>query len=200
MKKMLTDAEEVVLTMQKIAADMELTTYDKIYDFVYAKDPVNCPSHTTISRIFKKGAEKEADSFSFVKTLKPVYNALLDVDIDKDDDTIEDLGYKSLLRYKGDLLADYQKRNAELKEENDAIKDREKAKYAEKLSQETKHFNDSIAFTMNQITLKDQRIDALLAYTKELLDTTKELMATNNKLVNQLMNCPYTKNGIKDEN
>ena len=77
----------------------------------------------------------------------------------------------------------YAEQNKRLKEDIETIKNREKLKYTEKLEKETQHFNDSVAFMKHQIELKDQRIDALLA-------TTTELMTTNNKLVKQLMDCP----------
>lgn len=198
MKKIMTDAEEVVLTMQKIAADMELKSYEKIHDFVYSKDPVNCPSLTTFGRIFKKGGEKEASSFSFEKTLKPIYNALLDVDIDKDDDSIEDLGFKSLLRYKSDLLDKAQKRIDELNEEIKTIKQKERERYDKIIEEDRVKFHKSNAFAMEQIKLKDARIDELLAVNHENSATIKEVVNINNKLVSQLMNCPYTKNGIKE--
>ena len=68
----------------------------------------------------------------------------------------------------------------------ETIKNRERVKYAERLEKETKHFNDSLEFMTRQIQLKDQRIDALLA-------TTTELMTTNNTLLKQLMDCPLRK-------
>lgn len=68
-------------------------------------------------------------------------------------------------------------------EELEALLETEKHKYHEKLAKETKHFQDSLSFMTNQIALKDKRIDALL-------ETTTELLTTNNRLVNQLMQCP----------
>ena len=198
MQKIMTDAMEVVLTMQDIVEERGLT-YDKIYDIVYEKDPLNCPSRTTISRVFKKGAENEASSFNFEKTLKPIYNALLDVDIDKEGDSVNVLAYKSLLRYKSDLLTDYQRQNAELKEELKTIKQKERERYDKMMAEEREKYYKNSVFTMEQIKLKDARIDELLSVNRENASTVKEVVTTNNKLVNQLMQCPYAKE-IKNEN
>ena len=127
-------------------------------------------SKSTLSRVFADGSEDQ--SFRYEETIRPIAKALLDIETIEEDDTTDVKAMKSLLKMKIARI-----------EELEALLEKEKAKYHEKLAKETKHFQDSLAFMSNQIELKDKRIDALL-------ETTTELMATNNKLVHQLMECP----------
>ena len=173
----LTDTTEIILALKEVYKKEKLS-YKKVYKMVCDEYGEGTISESTIQRIFKEGSEENPASFRYETTLIPLCNLLLD----KSEGATSDL----LLRFKKDLIEDYAAQVKELKEELKTIKEHEKYKYAEKLEKETKHFNDSLAFMTHQIELKDQRIDALLT-------TTTELMATNNKLLKQLMECPYKK-------
>lgn len=177
----LTDTREIIIELKKVYKAQNLS-YKKVYKMSNDKYGEGFISESTIQRIFKEGSEENPASFRYETTLIPLCNLLLD----KSENATSDL----LLRFKKDLIEEYAKQNSELKEEIKTIKEHEKIKYADKLAKETKHFNDSLAFLSHQIELKDQRIDALLA-------TTTELMATNNKLVKQLMECPLRKEECK---
>lgn len=163
--------KDVILALKDVKKEKDLSL-DKILALM--EDNGQYLSKSTLSRVFADGSETNG-SFRY-ETLRPIADVLLDIEHIESDDTTDTKAYKSILKFKKDLIA-------ELKEELN----HEKLKYHEKLEKETKHFNDSLAFMTHQIELKDQRIDALLA-------TTTELMATNNKLVNQLMNCPLREN------
>ena len=130
-------------------------------------------SKSTISRVFQDGSEDQ--SFRYEETIRPIAKALLDIETIEEDDTTDIKAMKSLLKLKIARI-----------EELEALLENEKHKYHEKLAKESKHFQDSLAFITNQIALKDKRIDALL-------ETTTELMTTNNTLVKQLMDCPLRK-------
>lgn len=179
----LTDTKEIILELKKVY-EKEHLSYKKVYKMVSDAYGENTISESTIQRIFKDGSEDNPASFRYETTLIPLCNVLLD--------THEGSTSDLLLRFKKDLIENYADQVKQLKEELETIKDREKAKYGEKLEKETKHFNDSLSFMKHQIELKDQRIDALLT-------TTTELMATNNKLLHQLMDCPLRKTDCKNE-
>lgn len=172
------NTREVILTLKEVRKEKNLS-FDKILDLMRENDQYL--SKSTLSRVFADGSEDK--SFRYEETLRPIANALLDIETIEQDDDIDTQAYKSILKLKKDLIAEYSEQNRQLKEELGTVKNRERLKYMEKLEKETKHFNDSLAFMSHQIELKDQRIDALLG-------TTTELMATNNKLVKQLMECP----------
>lgn len=166
----LTDTKEIILALKKVYKEKNLS-YKKVYKMVCEEYGEYAISESTIQRIFKDGSEENPANFRYETTLIPLCNLMLD----KSEDT-SDL----LLRFKKDIIEEYAKQNKELKEEIKSIKDQEKAKYAERLEKETRHFNNFVTFSQNQITLKDQRIDMLLKL-------TSELMETNNKLLHQLM-------------
>ena len=179
----LTDTTEIILALKDVYKKENLS-YKKVYKMVCDEYGEGAISESTIQRIFKEGSEENPANFRYETTLIPLCNLLLD----KSESQTNDL----LLRFKKDLIEDYAAQVKELKEEIKTIKEHEKIKYAEKLAKETQHFNDSLAFMSHQIELKDQRIDALLS-------TTTELMATNNKLLKQLMDCPLRNDGCNED-
>lgn len=177
----MTNTKEVILKLKEVRREKNLS-FDKI--LILMEENGQYLSKSTLSRVFAEGSEDK--SFRYEETLRPIANALLDIETIEQDDDIDTQAYKSILKLKKDLLTDYANQIRNLKAENETIKNKEKDKYTKRLEQETKHFNDSLDFMSHQIDLKDQRIDALLA-------TTTELMATNNQLLKQLMECPLRK-------
>ena len=175
----MTDTRKLILALKQVRDDRGLNI-DQITEIVSANDPKNCPSRSSIARVFAEGSEDDASHFRFDITLKPICNALLDVDVDEKNDTPEDIAFKSLLRYKKDLLDDYERQNRELKEENRTLKEKERKRYNERMEAHTKQFEKTLDFVNRQIELKDKRIDMLM------LDT-EELRKTNNQLIQQLL-------------
>lgn len=159
--------KELITLLKQIRQEKNLS-FDKILSMM--EDNGDYLSKSTLSRVFQDGSEDNG-SFRY-ETLKPIADVLLDVEHIETDDTTDTKAYKSMLKLKKEIIE-------ELKTANE----RTKIDYANKLQKETEKFQKSLEFVKHQIELKDQRIDALLA-------TTTELMATNNKLVNQLMECP----------
>lgn len=191
----LSDTKQLILALKQVKVDRGLNI-DDIVKIVSDADPQNAPSRSSIARVFAEGSEDDASHFRFDITLKPICNALLDIDTDNPDESADDLALKSLVRYKKDLLDEYARQLKEAKEELKTIKEKERTRYNEKIEKETKQFHDSLAFAMEQIKLKDARIDELLsvnkensATIKENSATIKEIAATNNKLVAQVMSC-----------
>ena len=180
--------KEIIVLLKQVATEKGLTSVDKIHRYVENQMGEGVISRSTVARVFAEGSENSTTTYNYETTLQPLCTAILDIEHDEEDDTPDTLAYKSLLRYKKSKIIN-------LEEEIESIKSKEKAKYAERLEKETKHFNDSLEFMKNQIALKDQRIDELLADVKEFLASNKELMMTNNRLVTQLMECPLRKVG-----
>ena len=179
------DPKEIILALKQVYDEKGLSI-DRTLALVSEKVGEGAVSRSTIQAVFAKGSENGTRNFGYDTVLKPLCSALLDIENDEDSDSVDIVAYKSLLRFKAEMLDDYRLENEKLKSEIETIKDREKAKYAEKLEKETKHFNDSLAFLQNQILLKDQRID-------KLMDSNERLSKTNDKLINQLMDCPLRK-------
>ena len=163
----MTNTKDVILKLKEVRDEKQLS-YGDILELMEKNG--DYLSKSTISRVFQDGSEEQ--SFRYEETIRPIAKALLDIETIEEDDTTDIKAMKSLLKLKIARI-----------EELEALLENEKHKYHEKLAKESKHFQDSLAFMTNQIALKDKRIDALL-------ETTTELMTTNNRLVNQLMECP----------
>lgn len=185
------DKRKLILALKRVKADRGFII-DQVYEVVYNNDPNICPSRSSIARVFSEGSENEASHFKFETTLKPIADALLDIDSDDQEDSSEELA-KSLLKYKKDLLDDYASQIRDLKDELKTIKEKEHRKYEDKLSKETEQFHKSIEFAKRQIDLKDHRIDQLLNANDRLQNSNDKLMDINNKLIMQLTDCPLKK-------
>lgn len=120
-------------------------------------------SKTTLSRVFSEGSEDI--QFKFESTLKPIANALLDIDTIEDDDDLDTQGLKIMLKLKADKI-----------KELEAALDHEKVKYHEKLDKEREQSRRSIDFLKDQISRKDKRIDQLLEAVFEKDKQQKELL------------------------
>lgn len=177
MKNMI-DTKEVILALKQVKEEKQLSL-DKILVLIEENDEY--VSKTTLSRVFANGSEEQI--FKWETTLKPIANALLDIDTLEADDDADTKAYKSVLKLKKDLMSELERQNRELKDELDKAK----LKYHEKLTAETDKFQKSLDFAMSQIELKDKRID-------QLMDANDRLSITNNRMLNQILDCPL-KNG-----
>ena len=131
-------------------------------------------SIATLSRVFTEGSEN--NSFRYEGTLKPIANAILDIDIIEDDDDLDTQALKIMLQYKADKI-----------KELESQIDHEKLKYHEKLDKERGAFNRSIDFLKNQIELKDKRID-------QLLEAVFEKDKQHKEMLEKLLKCQHCPN------
>lgn len=160
------DTKEVILALKKVKEERQLSL-DKILDIMENADPSTAVSKTTLARVFREGSEEQI--FKYEGTLRPIANALLDMEnYETGDDNSTHL-YKSILKLKKDIIIELEEKA------ND-----DKMKYLEQLNEETIKFQRSLEFMKEQINLKDKRID--------------QLLDQNVKLLNQLLSCPYHKN------
>jgi len=124
-------------------------------------------SMASISRVFADGSEN--GSFRYEGTLKPIANAILDIDIIEEDDDLDTQGLKIMLQYKAKKIKELE---AEL--------DHEKVKHHEKMEKERERFQERLDFLTEQIRLKDERIT--------------QLLKNNVALTEHILDCPYKKN------
>lgn len=120
-------------------------------------------SKTTLSRVFSEGSEDI--QFKFESTLKPIANALLDIDTIEEDDDLDTQGLKIMLKLKADKI-----------KELEAALDHEKVKHHEKIEKEREQSRRSIEFLKEQIQFKDKRIDFLLEAVFEKDKQHKEML------------------------
>lgn len=172
----MTNTRDVILKLKEVKEEKGLSL-DRILVLMEENDQYL--SKSTLSRVFSEGSEDK--SFRYEETIRPIANALLDIETIETDDDIDTQAYKSILKLKKDIISDMERQIAELKNELKGSK----LKYHEKLTAETDRFQKSLNFAMNQIELKDKRID--------------QLLDANVQLLNQLLSCPYHKNCAGDK-
>lgn len=161
----MTNTREVILTLKEVREEKGLS-FDKILDLM--KENGDYLSKSTLSRVFAQGSEEK--NFRYEDTIRPIANALLDIETIEADDDIDTQAYKSILKLKKDLLFEYERQISELKEEIKEVQRAEKEKYHDKLAKETDQFQQNLAFLNHQVELKDDRIDQLLGANVKLLD------------------------------
>ena len=169
-----TDAKDIILALKKVYNEKNLSI-DKTLALVNEKVGDGAVSRSTIQAVFAQGSENGSRQFGYDTILKPLCIALLDIETIEQDDSEDVKAYKAILKLKKEIIE-------ELKSANEHTK----VVYADKLQEETEQFQKSLDFIKHQVELKDQRID-------DLLTMNKDLMQTNNRLINQLMDCPLRK-------
>ena len=174
----MTNTRDVILKLKEVRLEKNLS-FDKILALMEQNGEF--VSKSTLSRVFADGSEEK--SFRYDETLRPIANALLDIETYEPDDDPDTLAFKSILRLKMSVIDENSKQISNLKEQIKEVAEREKMKYHEKLEEETEKFQRSLDFVKNQIELKDKRID-------QLLDENVKLVDANVKLLNQVLECP----------
>ena len=131
-------------------------------------------SKTTLSRLFQDGSEDQM--FRYETTIRPVVNALLDIETIEETDSIDVKAMKAVMQLKMELIKDLEESVAELKEEYDASLNKQRIEDSQRFEEERKKYDERIEFLLRQIELKDKRMDYLLD--------------THNKLLEQILDCP----------
>lgn len=161
------DTKDVILALKRVKKEKGLSL-DKILVLMNEKDSTTAVSKTTLARVFKKGSENEI--FRYEATLRPIANALLDIEEIEKDDSIDTQAMKSILILKQELITALQER-LEVTE-----------------SYDTSYYIKAIEHYKSQLALKDKRID-------QLLDANDRLQKTVDKLTDQLLTCPCRQAG-----
>ena len=177
----MTNTRDVILKLKEVKREKGLSL-DKI--LVIMEKNGQFLSKSTLSRVFADGSEDK--SFRYDETLRPIANALLDIENDEIDDDAETLAFKSILKLKMSVIDENSKKIAELTEEVKTVANKERQKYHEKLDAEIAKPQKSLDFAMQQIELKDKRIDLLM-------QQNERLSVMNNRMLEQFMDCPLKK-------
>lgn len=145
--------KDIILQLKEVREEKGLS-YNDILDLMEKNG--DFLSKSTISRVFADGSEEM--NFRYEETIKPIANALLDIENIEDDDTIDTKAMKALLKFKSQRISEMERQIEQL----ETALDKEKIRANEKLEQERERFNRSIDFLKEQISLKDKRMDLLL--------------------------------------
>ena len=149
-----TNPRELILRIKE-ARDNRGLSYNDIIRIMEDKGiyPVSIP---TLSRVFAEGSEE--DSFSFEKTIVPIYNALFDIEEIGEEDDMNVQAMKTLLKFKLERMEELENEIERL----NSLLDKEKIKYHDRLEKERADFKRRTDFLTHQIDLKDKRMDQLL--------------------------------------
>lgn len=149
----MTNTRDIIIKLKEVRDEKGLSYNDILKLMEQNNDYL---SKSTISRVFAEGSEEM--SFKYEETIRPIANALLDIENIEDDDNMDTKAMKSLLKYKLQRIEELEKKVEQL----EAALDKEKIRYHEKLDKERAQFDNRIDFLKNQIDLKDKRMDQLL--------------------------------------
>ena len=171
----MTNVKDVILKLKEVRDEKGLS-YNDILSIMEQKGlyPV---AKSTLSRVFAEGSEDE--SFKYEETIRPIANALLDIETIEEDDTMDTKAMKSLLKYKIQRIEELEAQNRDLK----AALDKEKIKYHEKLDHERAEHKKRVDFLTHQIDLKDKRMD-------QLLESVFEKDKKHDELLKLVLSCP----------
>lgn len=169
----MTNTKDVILKLKEVREEKNLS-YNDIMAMMEKNGDYLAKS--TLSRVFSDGSEEM--SFRYEETIRPIANALLDIDTMEDDDSMDVQAMKSLLKYKSQYISDLEQQIKKL--ESDL--DKEKIKYHEKLESERERFNKSIEFLKEQVSYKDKRMDFLL-------DSVHEKDILHKEMLEKLLKC-----------
>ena len=174
----MTNTRDIIIKLKQVREEKGLS-YTDILNLVEKNG--DFLSKSTISRVFAEGSEET--SFKYEETIRPIANALLDIETIEEDDDMDIKAMKSLLKYKIERIEELEQQIAELK----YLVSNEKNKYHEKLDKEREQFQRSIDFLKNQIDLKDKRMDQLLEAVFQKDNQHKEMLSL-------ILSCPARKN------
>lgn len=163
----MTNTKDLIMKLKEVREEKGLS-YNDIMEMMEKNGDYLAKS--TLSRVFAEGSEEQ--SFRYEETIRPIANALLDIENIEDTDNMDIQAMKSLLKYKIRVIEDLEKRNLEL----ESALDKEKIKFHEKIEQERERFNRSIDFLKEQINYKDKRMDLLLNAVSEKDSLHKEML------------------------
>lgn len=166
----MTNTKDIIIRLKEVRKERELS-YGDILDLMEKNG--DFVSKSTLSKLFADGSEEHPEKFRYENTLRPIANAILDMENIEETDDMDIQALKAILKYKIDRI-----------KELETMLDHEKLKHHEKLDKEREQFQKSLTFCREQISLKDKRID--------------QLMDANMDLTRHFLNCPY-KQGCKNE-
>lgn len=168
------NTKDIIIELKKVREEKGLS-YNDILDLM--EENGDYLSKSTLSRVFADGSENV--SFRYEETIRPIANALLDIEHIEEDDPSNIKAAKQILLLKKARIQELEKEveDLELKLSEEKVKRHEEI---DKIREEHKARTD---FLINQISLKDKRMDQLLeaVFTKDMQH--KELLDT-------ILSCP----------
>ena len=144
----MTNTKDIIIRLKEVRKERGLS-YGDILDLMEQNGDFVAKS--TLSKLFADGSEDHPEKFRYENTLRPIANAILDMETIEETDNMDIQALKAILKYKIERI-----------KELETTLDHEKLKYHEKLDKEREQFHRSLEFLKSQVDLKDKRIDQLM--------------------------------------
>lgn len=173
----MTNTKDIIIKLKEVREEKGLS-YNDILDLMEKNG--NFLSKSTISRVFADGSEEM--SFRYEETIRPIANALLDIETIEDDDNMDTKAMKSILKYKIQRIEDLESQIEHLK----SLLDKQKVEQYERLEEERARSERSIEFLKEQVAYKDRRMDFLL-------EAVQKKDKLHQDMLDKLLNCSKCK-------
>ena len=174
----MTNTKDIIMKLKAVREEKGLS-YTDILDLLEKNG--DFLSKSTLSRVFAEGSEEIR--FRYEDTIRPIANALLDIETEEDTDDMDTKAMKSLLKYKIQRIEELEQKIEHL----ETALDKEKIKYHDKLDEERELYNRRVDFLKEQISLKDKRMD-------QLLEAMFEKDKQHKEMLERLLKCSKYKN------
>lgn len=175
----MTNTRDIIIQLKNVREEKGLS-YNDILKL--CEENGDYISKSTLSRLFADGSEET--SFRYEETIRPIANAMLNMEEIEEDDSKSVQAIKAILKYKLEVIEELERQL----EQKDLVIAEEKLKHHEKLDQLREDHQRKTNFLMNQIELKDKRIDNLM---NAVLTKDEQ----HNELLNVILSCPARKTG-----
>jgi len=182
----MTNNRELIIQLKKVREEKHLS-FNDILDLMELNG--DYLSKSTLSRVFAEGSEDV--SFRYDETIRPIANALLDIDNIEADDNDDVQALKRLVQQNEKLIAGLQQQITSLQ----LSKDEDLIREYEKMERERESWSRSIEFLKDQITKKDERIDKLLNAVQVKDEIINSLHDQLQELHDLILSCPARKIG-----
>ena len=180
----MTNNKELIIQLKKVREEKHLS-FNDILDLMELNG--DYLSKSTLSRVFADGSEDV--SFRYDETIRPIANALLDIDKIEADDNDDVQALKRVVQQNEKLIAGLQQQITSL----ELTKDEERLSDLEKMERERESWSRSIDFLKDQIMKKDERIDKLLNAVHAKDDIINDLHGQLQDLRDLISSCPARK-------
>ena len=149
----MTNTKDIIIKLKEVREEKNLS-YNDILEMMEKNN--DFVSKSTISRVFADGSEEM--SFRYEETIRPIANALLDIETIEDDDNMDIKAMKTILKYKIQRIEDLEQQVEHLQ----SVLNKQKLELYERLEEERARSERSIDFLKEQVAYKDKRMDLLL--------------------------------------
>lgn len=175
----MTSSRDIIIQLKEVQKERDLKQSDIIRMVTENGDYV---SKSTVSRLFAEGSEDHPEKFRYEITLRPIANALLDMETIEETDDMDTKAIKTVLKYKIERIEELENEIEKIK----ASLDKEKVKYHERLDKEREQFRESLDFLKEQVRLKDEQL-------KMYMESNSQLVELNTRLTAEILECPKRK-------